>query len=306
MQSIATQHFPQVITEGKKKWLFNPVLKKRLANRPEERVRLRWVEYLLYQSDWKKSRIGFETPVKLRQETNSLRADLILYSKDLTPKVLIECKSEKISLTRKVAQQAARYNVSVKANHIVLTNGVTDYWFNRDNQQVLEQHGIFSEVTDLKKIRSEPGYWSRRGFCSSNSSEIVKNLIKRILPDFFQVINGWESRYLAFEDSLLDLPMDQYYRIATLNDKTRLAMSFIGSAHTPSYLIAVLNTNGQNRGVIVINMDNVLNNEPDTVTVFKEGVQTSIDTDSARTVEFKETLVSDIQNLPNRLLCFFD
>lgn len=305
MQSIASQHFPQIIIEGNKKWLFNPVLKKRLANRPEERVRLRWVEYLLHQSDWKKSRIGFETPVKLRQESNSLRADLILYSNDLTPQVLVECKSEKISLTPKVAQQAARYNVSVEAKNIALTNGVKDFWFSRNNQQILEQQGIFSEVTELKKIRSEPGYWSKRGFCSTHSPGAVKSRLQRILPDFFEEKNGWNTRYLAFEDSLLDLPMDQYYQIAVLNDQTRLAMSFIGSDQKPSYLIAVLNSKGQNKGVIVINLDSLLNDEPNTVTVYKDGVQTSVDPDSNKT-EFIEAVEENIQNLPNRLLKFFD
>jgi hypothetical protein len=86
MKSIAIHHFPLIIPQPGEKYLYNPVLKKRFKNRPEERVRLRWVEYLLHQTEWPKSRIGFEAPVSLPQEENTLRADLVLYNRDFSPR----------------------------------------------------------------------------------------------------------------------------------------------------------------------------------------------------------------------------
>ncbi|HMB41744.1 MAG TPA: type I restriction enzyme HsdR N-terminal domain-containing protein, partial [Balneolaceae bacterium] len=126
MKSASLYHFPQVIIEDGQKWLFNPVLKKRFKNRPEERVRLQWVDFLLNQTDWNKNRIGFETPVQLRREDRALRADLLLYSDDVAPYALIECKSDQIKLSDSTAVQAARYNSLLHAPYIILTNGRED------------------------------------------------------------------------------------------------------------------------------------------------------------------------------------
>ena len=301
MQSIATYHFPQVILEGGKKWLFNPILKKRLANRPEERVRLRWVEYLLLQSDWQKSRIGFETPVKLRQETNSLRADLILFSDQLKPQVLVECKSEKISLTSKVAEQAARYNTTVDAEKLVLTNGVKDFWFSQQEQSLSGQPGIINEIKDLDTVRSDPDYWTKRGFCSPQSDRVILVWLSRILQKFFDQKRTWATQYLPFQESVFDLPMDNYYRVVVPEDGTKLALSFIGGKNTKNYLVGVLNQKGKNSGIVLLILDDLISGRESKVTVLKDGerVQKSIQPDQIEKIE-------EIEKLPGFIMNFFD
>src|SRR5690625_4991616 len=116
-------YYPEFILDGNQKWLFNPILKRRFKNLPEERIRLQWVDYLLENKLWQRSRIGFETPVKSADPESVLRADLVLYDQEFRPEILIECKAESIALTEATAEQAARYNRELGARKIILTNG---------------------------------------------------------------------------------------------------------------------------------------------------------------------------------------
>lgn len=306
MQSIATHHFPQVVIEGTGKWLFNPVLKKRFANRPEERVRLRWIEYLLHQTDWKRSRIGFETPVQLRQEKNKVRTDLILYSDQMKPYILIECKSEKVSLTPKVAEQAARYNATIGAEHIVLTNGVDDYWFSQNKQDAVEQPGFLKETEGISHLRQNPEYWIKRGFCSGSSNKQVQKWVQKVLLLFFDEEITWETRYLPFGESLVELPMDHYYRVADIDKETKVALGFIGARHSSSCIVGVLNKKGINAGVVIIDIDLLMNGMAEPIEIFKTGENDKVNMTDIQKSEFLNIAGSDVEKLPFFIMRFFD
>lgn len=299
MKSIAIHHFPLIVPQPGEKYLYNPVLKKRFKNRPEERVRLRWVEYLLHQTEWPKSRIGFEAPVSLPQEENTLRADLVLYNRDFSPAILVECKAPDISLSR-AASQAARYNRTIGAGYICLTNGINDLWFDANNHPADSPVPVRQNLTDISR---DENWWSDRGFCSRDSAEEVRYCLSRVLHEFWIDKVDWPLRYLDFSSSFLPVGMNHDYRIAPLDDQGRMAITFLGAAGTASYLVGVLNENGANRGVVTVNLDRWAAYQDGAVSVFEAGVERAPETGTLPVIS---EAFGSIESLPVFLRSFFD
>jgi hypothetical protein len=50
-----------------------------------------------------------------------------VFDADVKPWLLVECKSPKVRLTQSTFEQAARYNLKLKAPFLVATNGIASY-----------------------------------------------------------------------------------------------------------------------------------------------------------------------------------
>lgn len=304
MNSIARQHFPVIVRRQDQVRLFNPVLKKQFANRPEERVRLQWVEYLLHQTEWKKSRIGFEAPVKLHRDERALRADLILYQQNMEPYALIECKSESEALNSAVAEQAARYNSHIKAPYLALTNGLRDFWFKKDGNELISCENPIKKTESLGHLHSQPMYWEERGFLSSTSAKEVKNWIEMILSIFYGEKN--RSQFLDFKGSFLPFMMSHYYRIELLDENEQMAIGFLGEKNFNSYLVAVLNQKGVNRGVMTVGLDNLVAGKKDSAALYSEKKKREIDIRGHLPDELFKGNSELIDNIPVFLRRLFD
>jgi len=311
MISKAGNHFPRIKTHNSETKLFNPVLKKRFINRPEERVRLKWVEYLNHQTDWPKSRIGFEAPVKLQQAKNTLRADLILYSREMKPEILIECKAESVKLTNAVAEQAARYNQAVGASHICLTNGVTDCWYKVENHTVsaIEKTSDPNFPIKSKKHFSELdrdfNYWRDRGFCAGKFAISIEDALQKSINHFWSDDIDWQKTYLNFPGSPFNYSLQQYYRIPVVDNEQKLAITFMGTPYESTHLIAVLNIKGQNHGILSVNLNRLSERKPASAKLYQSGTVNEID--GGTYLPFFEHGFSKklIEQLPHYLMRFF-
>lgn len=305
-KSVAYDHFPRVIAQNNRFLLYNPILKKRYENRPEERVRLNWVEFLKHQTDWKKTRIGFETPVKLQQAKNTLRADLVLYSDSVEPSILIECKSHTVTLNQSVAQQAARYNSEVNANHLVLTNGIEDFWFEKSADGIDQTSNIFNQKVPFKELKRDEKYWQQRGFCSSKSDRELQGRLAKSLKIFWSDELNGIKQYLDFQSSVLPVPMNQYYKLFEIDSEHRLAITFTGMESSDSYLLGILNKGGMNKGIVSINLDKLQTEQQQSVTIFEKGEKRSLSAKKYTTLRFLDFDSVRIKNLIETLINFFD
>ena len=104
-----------------KLFIYDPVRKSWLFLTPEEWVRQHWIQYFMIDKGYSSSALITEKKVELNGLTK--RIDLLITEKGF-PKILIECKAPQIKLTEKVFEQTARYNSVLKAQHIILTNGL--------------------------------------------------------------------------------------------------------------------------------------------------------------------------------------
>lgn len=306
MESIATQHFPVFIWEAGRKWLYNPVLKKRFANRPEERIRLQWLEYLLHETGIKKSRIGFETPVTLRQEKNTVRADIVIYSRELTPYILVECKSESVRITPKTAEQAARYNSRLQAPYLILTNGIHDFCYHRQASGIVAAGLPFGEPDSSRTFLEKAEYWQARGFYSPGSTRAIRDWCTAVLPLFWSTGPEDQKQYLSFRESPLPVPMDHYYKISSVRADRKLAVTFCSFPRAGTYLIAVLNRNGINTDILSVHLDKLHNNSPESIFKYSGiGIEDYSDAGRAPGLFGLEPDAS-FKNLTHFLLSFFD
>lgn len=271
MSTQNLQYFPQFKFRDGKKWLFNPVLKRRYKNLPEERVRLAFVEILL-TNGWNRNRIGFEAPVALSQTKNPLRADLVLYNTEMKPFAIVECKSDSVSLTGKAAEQIARYNSSIDAEYLCITNGTGEFWFQlKDGKSIQTDPPINIAEPETERSAS---YWAERGFIAEKTDPKYADQIANLLNLFWNSSEK-SARYLDFQPPVIPFPIDHYYQILEPEPEIKIAVSILANGPADSYLSAIFNQNGKNRGILTLHFGRLFSGEPDAVELhIEEDLQT--------------------------------
>lgn len=101
--------------------VWDPLRKKEVALTPEEKVR-QWFISVLRDSlgvpeHMMMSEVGFSLGGK------PFRADILVYGRDLKPRMVVECKRPEVTLSKEVLEQAVRYNIVLDVQYIVITNG---------------------------------------------------------------------------------------------------------------------------------------------------------------------------------------
>lgn len=252
-QSIAARQFPQIAWQDGKKLLWNPILRQRLKNRPEERVRLRVIDYLL-QGGWSKHRISTEESLSTRGNKDNMRTDLICYTSAFDPLLLVECKAEQITISEQTANQIARYNYTVSAPYLLMTNGVTDYWYHSEGGHPTSIQSIPVPFPPSQNLQKQPlTYWQERGFAGKNAQPRLRKWLKNTLNGLFLQRND-PMHFLSFKQSPTDLDLDNYYCILH-GDDCRLALSLSSTPFGGTRLIGIINNNGQNMGMLEVNLD---------------------------------------------------
>jgi hypothetical protein len=120
--------------ENGKDLLFDPLRKKWLLLTPEEWVRQNFVQYLAQIQHYPPSLIALEKEIWLGDLKK--RFDILVYSKDHKPWMIIECKAPGIKLSVDTLQQALRYNISVPVEYLVVTNGHYTYGWRKSAGQL--------------------------------------------------------------------------------------------------------------------------------------------------------------------------
>lgn len=106
--------------------IFDSIRKKFIILTPEEWVRQHVVQYLLEEKKFPKSLINVEKVLMV----NGLRKryDVVVYNSDGSIFILIECKAPEVKITQATFDQIARYNMTMEAEFLMLTNGLNHYF----------------------------------------------------------------------------------------------------------------------------------------------------------------------------------
>ncbi|MDO9001618.1 MAG: type I restriction enzyme HsdR N-terminal domain-containing protein [Bacteroidota bacterium] len=116
-------------------YIFDEVRKKWLVLTPEEWVRQHLIHFLIKEKKYPSSLISIEKEIILNDLKK--RYDIVVYNKQLKPILIIECKAPYIDLDKTVVEQALRYNLIIKADYLMISNGVSDFTFNSSNEQII-------------------------------------------------------------------------------------------------------------------------------------------------------------------------
>lgn len=105
--------------------IFDPVRKKYLVLTPEEWVRQNFIQFLIEEKGYPQSLVLIEKGLTVNRMKK--RFDAVIYSKSGEPIVLIEFKSVKVKIDQKVFEQIAAYNMQLKVNYLIVSNGLKHY-----------------------------------------------------------------------------------------------------------------------------------------------------------------------------------
>lgn len=111
-------------------YIFDPVRKKFILLQPEEWVRQHVIQYLLQQKNCPVSLINAEKALKINGLTR--RYDIVVYYPDGRIFLMVECKAPEVPITQDTFDQIARYNLALKAEYLMVTNGKKHYFCKMD------------------------------------------------------------------------------------------------------------------------------------------------------------------------------
>ena len=109
--------------------VFDPIRKKWVVLTEEEKVRQFFILQLINDLKVPASHISVERKITLNGLTK--RYDIVVY-KNAKPWMVVECKAPHIPLTQEVLDQAGRYNQTLNAEIIGVTNGAEQRFFKVD------------------------------------------------------------------------------------------------------------------------------------------------------------------------------
>ena len=106
--------------------IFDVIRKKFVVLQPEEWVRQHCVHYLIQEKKYPISLINVEKVVLI----NGLkkRYDIVVFNPDGSLALVVECKAPKVKITQAAFDQIARYNLTLKASYLMVTNGLNHYF----------------------------------------------------------------------------------------------------------------------------------------------------------------------------------
>lgn len=112
---------PAIKFDGGREKIFCSIRKTWLSLTPEEWVRQNFLLYLNEVLHYPTSLIAVEKQVMVGNLKK--RFDIVVYSNNILPQMVIECKSMDETLNSKVLDQVLRYNQKLQAPVLVITNG---------------------------------------------------------------------------------------------------------------------------------------------------------------------------------------
>lgn len=115
--------------------IFDPVRKKWLLLTPEEWVRQNFVQFL-FQNNYPASLIAIEKEINLGELRK--RCDIVVYSREMKPWMIIECKEMTVPLSEKTIEQILRYHIVLPCRFLVITNGSYSYGFEKKENAFME------------------------------------------------------------------------------------------------------------------------------------------------------------------------
>lgn len=133
---------------AEKPTIFDILRRRYVALTPEEWVRQHFVHYLTSRKGYPATLLANE--VKLKVGDKTLRADSVLYSTAVRPRMIIEYKAPNVAITQKTFDQIFVYNLLLHADYLVVSNGLSHYCCRRGSGS--QNYAFLPEIPDYDKL----------------------------------------------------------------------------------------------------------------------------------------------------------
>jgi type I site-specific restriction endonuclease len=110
--------------------VFDEIRKKFVILTPEEWVRQHVVHFLTKEKKYPKSLVNVEKVLKINGIVK--RYDVVVFNNDGTIFILVECKAPEVKISQNTFDQIARYNMTIDAQFLMVTNGLNHYFCKMD------------------------------------------------------------------------------------------------------------------------------------------------------------------------------
>lgn len=128
--------------------IFDILRRKYVALTPEEWVRQHFVHFLTEQKGYPAALLANE--VSLQVGDKRVRADSVLYSPTLQPRMIIEYKAPTVSITQKVFDQISAYNLLLHVDYLAVSNGLQTYCCQMDYEKL--SYRFLEEIPNYQNI----------------------------------------------------------------------------------------------------------------------------------------------------------
>src|SRR5688500_5237968 len=126
--------------ENNREMIFDESRKTWLRLTPEEWVRQNFIRYLIHTKNYPSSLVALEKKIVVGEMTK--RFDILVFSKEHEPWMLVECKSTAVSLNEEVLNQVLRYNIAMPVHYLVITNGTSCMAFKKEHAELVPLNEI--------------------------------------------------------------------------------------------------------------------------------------------------------------------
>lgn len=134
--------------QGQRKYIFDTLRKKYVLLTPEEWVRQNFLKFLTENKNYPASLIFVEMEFKLN--TLSKRCDAVVFNRSGNPVLIVECKAPNVKIDKLVFEQIARYNMQLKVDYLIVTNGLSHYCCKIDFEN--QTYSFLNDIPDYEVI----------------------------------------------------------------------------------------------------------------------------------------------------------
>lgn len=123
----------RIVEQNGKNTIFDILRKRYVALTPEEWVRQHFIHFLIAYKKYPASLMANEVQIQLNGTKK--RCDTVVYNRELKPRVIIEYKAPDITINQAVFNQISRYNITMKVDYLIISNGMQHYCCKMDYPQ---------------------------------------------------------------------------------------------------------------------------------------------------------------------------
>lgn len=131
--NLPEYRFKTRLRKDGKREIFDDFRKKFIALTPEEWVRQNFLHFLVNEKGYPAMLIAVEKGLKINRMLK--RFDAVVYANNGQPVMLLEFKSPEIKLEQKVFDQIASYNLKLKVDYLMVSNGIIHFCCKINDEQ---------------------------------------------------------------------------------------------------------------------------------------------------------------------------
>lgn len=128
--------------------IFDPLRKCNVALTPEEWVRQHFVNFLIESRGFPAALMANEVAITVNGMKR--RCDTVVYDRQLQPRVIVEYKAPTVKITKEVFAQISRYNLTLKVDYLIVSNGLQHYCCRMDYMN--NSYSFLQEIPEYTKI----------------------------------------------------------------------------------------------------------------------------------------------------------